>query len=46
MLFVSCLFQVGDEVILGAMLSADSEWQWGELNGRHGIFPASFVEML
>ncbi|PVD35045.1 hypothetical protein C0Q70_06326 [Pomacea canaliculata] len=38
--------QVGDEVILGAMLSEDSEWQWGELNGRHGIFPASFVEML
>ena len=39
-------FQVGDEIVLGSMVSEGSDWQWGELHGQRGMFPANFVEML
>ncbi|XP_076468569.1 uncharacterized protein LOC143299243 isoform X2 [Babylonia areolata] len=39
-------FKVNDEIVLGSMVSEGSEWQWGELHGKKGMFPASFVEMI
>lgn len=39
-------FKAGDEIILGSLVSEGSEWQWGEVHGKKGIFPAAFVDML
>ncbi|XP_069130793.1 SH3 domain-containing protein 19-like [Argopecten irradians] len=36
--------KVGDRVVLSDFVSEASDWRWGELNGRRGMFPAAFVE--
>ncbi|XP_041356892.1 proteoglycan 4-like [Gigantopelta aegis] len=39
-------FKKGDLIVLGQRVSEDSDWQYGTLNGKDGMFPASFVDIL
>ncbi|KAK7452255.1 hypothetical protein BaRGS_00039736 [Batillaria attramentaria] len=39
-------FKAGDQVVLGSVISEGSKWQWGKANGKTGIFPTAFVEIL
>ncbi|XP_076117922.1 uncharacterized protein LOC143085459 isoform X1 [Mytilus galloprovincialis] len=39
-------FKTGDQIRLGTRVDGAEDWQWGELNGQTGIFPAAFIQIL
>lgn len=36
--------QTGDRIRLGTRVEGAEDWQWGELNGQTGMFPAAFIQ--
>ncbi|XP_052077252.1 SH3 domain-containing protein 19-like isoform X2 [Mytilus californianus] len=39
-------FKTGDQIRLGTRVDGAEDWQWGELNGQTGVFPAAFIQIL
>ncbi|XP_071089029.1 SH3 domain-containing protein 19-like [Haliotis cracherodii] len=39
-------FKVGDVILLGGDVAGSPDWRYGDLDGRSGMFPAAFVEVI
>ena len=37
-------FEVGARLKLQELVEGAEDWQWAELNGHRGMFPATFVQ--